>query len=432
MFTGSSTSTKSINVQIHGDTATSGTPTHEQDEVFFIELSSPSANATIEKGRATVTLVDDDQLRRPGVQFLSAVSGAVLSIGHEHAAVARSRPHRLRPTDVTVGWNMGAALHLPVSPTDTRAAAASSDIAPGAGAVQSWPHCPRRPTPGHCYSVFTHYCGGRPRPDRQDQGQAFNAAGRDRLDLRLGLGERRRRPPSAPTRSTRPTTTAWCTRCSAASRRRIVAPHLESGPVGRPTQNRSAVVPLIARAGGSSSALTAGGCTPWTRETGNLVWSRSAPFGDRAAEPRRRAGAAGRRVQGLGGNNDMLLVGTNNGGRNNFFALDPTPATTMRQLRAPADGERHRHGGRRLRGQSRVLPDHRVVRRRSMALDLGPLARPPSPGHARLEPKAWARARTARRCCATTGSIFGDSSARCFALHVGRHELRGRPPATGR
>ena len=68
--------TKLIDIEIVGDAIDEWDITRQQDDMFFIQLSKPSANATLVKSRGTITLVDDDH-RDAGVQYLSAVTDSL-------------------------------------------------------------------------------------------------------------------------------------------------------------------------------------------------------------------------------------------------------------------------------------------------------------------------------------------------------------------
>jgi hypothetical protein len=68
----------------------------EPDETFFVELSSPE-HATIERGRATVTIVDDDPVP---FRLLDAYIDARWSVHRTYTRVLRFAIHRLGGTVV--------------------------------------------------------------------------------------------------------------------------------------------------------------------------------------------------------------------------------------------------------------------------------------------------------------------------------------------
>jgi hypothetical protein len=91
--------------------------------------------------------------------------------------------------------------------------------------------------------------------------------------------------------------------------------------VGKPTQNRSAVIPVSS---GTRLLLgtDGGGVHAVDGRTGALVWSRSSAFGSALPNLGGVQAQPAALLKGFGGNNDMLLVGTNAGASNTFHALD--------------------------------------------------------------------------------------------------------------
>ena len=192
-------------------------------------------------------------------------------------------------------WKVGAACTS--LGRHGRHAAAALGKPPGAGTVQiCCTRLARRPNPVLLLGFrdlpgpVTSLRSRRSRPSRS------TPTGTHCVELRHGIRRASFRPRSAPTRST-PRTTGRRARDVRGRRRRGVAQQLEPGFVGKPTQNRSAVVPLAA-AGGCSSAPMAAACTA-RRRTGNVVWSRTLRSATGAARPGRCPGAAGRAVEGF-------------------------------------------------------------------------------------------------------------------------------------
>jgi Calx-beta domain/PQQ-like domain len=330
-----SESTKVINLQILGDTTPEWSPTLKQDEVFFIELSNPSANATIQKGRSTITLLDDDHPtvnERPGVQFLSAVSGSVSPHGPTNGQVKlqwRVPAAQAPPTNVVVRENVGPTCGFPPS-TTAGSPVVSTGTPPGAGTVQTYTHSNLALDTLHCYSVFTTYAAGDTTEIAQIKAAPFYAGGP--IVWRYHSGSVNVVPPTVggdaiytvdnlgvvhamergPLGGAWPTTPiAW-----------------NPVAVGAPTQNRSAAVPLN---GGWRLFLgtDGGGVHAIDGRSGDVIWSRSTSFGTALPNIGGTQAQPAGLFKGFGGNNDMILVGTNNGGSNAFLALDPANGLTQ-------------------------------------------------------------------------------------------------------
>ena len=164
-----------ITVRVVEDDAIEWSPTLRLDEAFFVDLGPP-VNTTIQKGRATVTLLDDDR-SEPGLQFVSAVSDGTATAGRNRLQW-RVPPAPVPPADILIAWNSGSSNC--VSPVDAQPASAqgqrliSLDGLPvGApGQTQIWAHLEQ--TVGvplvlqrrYCYSLFTIYAGPTPTTER--------------------------------------------------------------------------------------------------------------------------------------------------------------------------------------------------------------------------------------------------------------------------
>ncbi len=412
-------SVKYINtVQIVGDSVDEWSPTQQQDEVFFVELSSPSANATIAKGRATVTLVDDDRFR-PSVQFLTAVSGGNISIGMNK--LQWRIPGAQTPvTDVTVAWKVGPACTFPIATTDTAGGGSFSlGSAPGAGAVQTWLHTPGpAPNTQYCYSVFAIY-GGAPvtGPEIANiKTKTFDATGS--VAWTYATGSTSVVPPTVGLDAiyttdnegvvhamTRGTTGGgvWPSNWNPVS-------------VGKPTQNRSAVIPLngvwrllLGTDGGGVHMLDA--------KSGNIVWSRSASFGSSALPSQGGVQAPpGALLKGFGGTNDLLLVGTNNAS-NQLFALNLDTGATISSFVITGAVK----GMTTLDyAANRVYFGTTAPAATFVALDLGPLGSPAlSLSPPVWNPKAMGTGTNGAPVFRGGRVYLGDSSGQIHALHVG-------------
>jgi hypothetical protein len=166
-------------VQINGDTLGEWSPTLQQDEVFFVQLANASAGGVIDKGRGTVTLIDDDHPtvnEKPGVQFLAAVSGGTAATGQTRLQW-RVPAAQVQPIDVAIRWNTGPSCSFPSS-TTAGAGTTTGGVVAAAGAVQTWNQIPS-PTLNlqYCYSVFTIYGAGPTTEIAQVKATSFNATG---------------------------------------------------------------------------------------------------------------------------------------------------------------------------------------------------------------------------------------------------------------
>jgi hypothetical protein len=333
---------KPVGVTINGDAIDEWSPTLQQDEVFFIQLSNPSANATLGKARATITLLDDDR-PTPGVQFLTAASTGDAASG-QNTLQWRVPAAPAPPTDVLIRWNTGAGCASPANTTTPLTGAGSGQgfyvanfgyVMGAAGAPQTWPHTLLLPPfVPYCYSLFAYY-GATPSAELGIvKATPFDAtAGPLKWTYSPGCN-----PPCAAATVVPPT--VGVDAIYTVDNAGVVHAMLRGdsgGPwpgtwnpvaLGAPAQTRSPVVPtpqgwrlFVGTDGGGVHALDA--------RDGRIIWSRSAAFS--SALP--SSGGVQAPPAGLfkyfGGNNDMILVGTNGGMSNAFFALDPQTGTDI-------------------------------------------------------------------------------------------------------
>jgi hypothetical protein len=350
-FTAFTESTETILVRINGDTIDEWTlpQTYHQDEVFYVQLSNPSANAVIQKGRSTIALIDDDR-PMPGLQFLAAVAGGNATTG-QNKLLWRVPAAPIQPNDILIRWNTDAGCLPPASTTEPLAGTDAGqgffvttffNIMGGAGALQSWVHAGRQLNTQYCYSLFTYY-GGSPTGERMTvRSTPFDPTPPGREAWRYSPGCY---PPCAAA-TLAPPTVGFDAIYSVDNYGVVHA--MERGPsggawpaswnpvsLGKPTQSRSPAVPMkvvptlgdwrlfIGTDGGGMHAVDG--------LTGALVWSRSAAFSNAlpSLAGAQQAPPAGIFVN-FGGNSDRLLVGTNNGlGSNAFLQLDPYTGATL-------------------------------------------------------------------------------------------------------
>lgn len=329
-----------INLQVNADSLDEWNlaPLFMQDEVFFVQLTNPTGPAFIDKGLGTVTLLDDDRAL-PGVQYLTASSGRTGPIENRLQWRVPASPALI--TDIVVRWNTGASCTFPSTHTGGSNGASLGSVA-GPGQVQTWPHTAVTPGLPYCYSVFTMF-GGTPTAE----------AGQVKITPFDGSG-----------------TIAWTHVTSGAS---VVPPTIgldgiytvdnqgvvfavQRGPnggmlpapwnpvgVGKPSQNRSAVVPMKSVPAYSDYYLFLGtdngGVHALDAKAGTVIWSRSTAFNNALPS----AGFVQSQPAGLfksfNGLNDMLLVGTAKAGGNIFYALRPATGNDIVGFGDPAMGE---------------------------------------------------------------------------------------------
>lgn len=324
--------TKYIDVEINGDSGIEWSPTLQQDEVFFIQLSNPSANAVLDKPRSTITLWDDER-SMPGLQFLSAVNG----VAAQNTLQWRVPAAPTQPTDILVRWNQGGGC---VSPPDTVAAVTGGQFllssipmpVAGAGQTQSYAHG-GRPLVTHCYSLFTIY-GGTPTAERMTvKATPFDGTiGPLKWSYSPGCY-----PPCAAA-TLAPPSVGFDAVYSVDNYGVLHA--MQRGPtggpwpttwnplsLGKPTQSRSAVVPMRVTPTLGDWRLfvgtDAGGVHAVNGQSGRLIWSRSAAFSSALPNDGGAQAAPAGLFKHFGGNNDMILVGTNTPVPARIYALDP-------------------------------------------------------------------------------------------------------------
>ena len=343
-------STLTVVVQVIGDTTDEWDLTLQRDEVFFLQLSNPSANATILKGRGTVTLMDDDH-SQAGVQYLSAVTDSTGTGSTEgrNRLQWRIPPAPSLPSQIKVCWkSASSSCTPPTSDTDTDPGGCSVIDGPfTAGAKHLFTHdntsaikvlVPR----AYCYSVWTMYPGFT--NERAEVSvTTFNSIPGP---LKWTLTPGHYRAVSAAI-LVPPTVGAdgiysvgndgivQAMQRGASATSGLWPPAWNPVALGKPAHNRSPVVPFPSPLGSRYFVGTENGeVHAVDAKTGALVWSRAAgnPPGSRELLP----GATGVQatpallVKGFGGLNDLVLVGTATAvGDTTYFALDPATGATL-------------------------------------------------------------------------------------------------------
>jgi PQQ-like domain/Calx-beta domain len=326
-FPALSGASQNISVTINGDGGNEWSATSMQDEVFFVQLSNVSSGGAIDKGRGTVTLIDDDRLR-PGVQFLTAVSTGT-SVSGQNKLQWRIPGAQIGAINVEIAWKQGAGCTFPLSDTDTAGGGlVVVGSAAAQGAVQTFAHTGRGIGVPHCYSVFAVYASGITAEIAKVKATPIDTTGSILWSYASGAASVV--PPSIGADAIYTTDNLG-----------VVHAMKRGGTgggdwpstwnplaVGKPTQNRSAVIPVST---GSRLLLgtDGGGVHGVDGRTGTLVWSRSSAFGSALPSLGGVQAQPAALLKSFGGNNDMLLVGTNNGASNTFHALDLATGNTQ-------------------------------------------------------------------------------------------------------
>ena len=434
---------QTLSVSIVGDTTIEWNSTLQLDEVFFVDLGTPT-NATLLKSRATVTIVDDDRTL-PGLQLVSAVADGAPGHGAGPAAVAgAARAASGAPSDVLVRWNVGAELHrsrqhdrerdgrrvLPLHGPRDRREHAGRDAGRGAPQSAARPallRALRRSTP-------------RPPP-------------------------RRSGPPSWPRPSTRPPRSRWRGPTRPAGLATSVVPptvgvdavytvstdgvvhamraasRAERGPpawnpvaLGKPAHNRSPVVPLPEGSrlfvGTESGEVHAVDGT-----NGSIVWSRSAAFSCTALP---NTGGVQGTPAGLfkacGGLNDAILVGIEPDGQQHLLHARP-----RRRARSSIPTATRRWAASRAWRSSTTPATGCSSCTTSIdgtlwGLRLGPagVAEPdgPQPRWSVADPVRGS-ARTVRRSCAKRAALLRDDGRRDVRVPAVRRGRKSTPLGHG-
>jgi outer membrane protein assembly factor BamB len=325
--------TQTLSVQIVGDTTPEWSPTLQLDEVFFVDLGTPT-NATLLKSRATVTIVDDDRAL-PGLQLVSAVADGGATTGRVRLQW-RVPPAPTNPgpvSDVLVRWNVGASCTAPASAVVGVTGGEFLLFTNGGipvnapGETQVVEHL-NRPFVRHCYALFAVYPPST-------------------------LTTERATVVATPLDTTSPKPVAW-TYSAGGSATSVVPPTVGPDAVytvssdgvvhamtrgdaggqwpsawnpvglGKPAHNRSPLVPLPA---GSRLFVgtESGEVHAVDGKNGAIVWSRSALVSAGAlASSGGVQGTPAGLFKAYKGLNDVILVGSNLGvSSNTFYMLNP-------------------------------------------------------------------------------------------------------------
>jgi len=332
-------------VQIVGDTTPEWSSTLQQDEVFFVELFN-AVGATIRRGRASVTIVDDD-VSQPGAQYLSAVSDSTGGGPNDgrNRLQWRVPAAPVSPTRFNVCFKASAgACTSPLADTDIAGGGCFNVPGPfTAGSKMLFTHDSSsaiRVQVGnnYCYTVFTYY----PAVSNERAEVSVKAFDSNPGPVKWtftpghygGVAAATLMPPTVGLDGIYSVGTDGVVHAM----QRGVSGGLWPSTwnplgLGKPAHSRSAVVTFSAGArmfvgteNGEVHAVDA--------RLGTLVWSRAAGFPPGSQQLMTGATGAQAAPAGLfksfGGLNDLILVGTATAvGNTSFFALDPLTGATL-------------------------------------------------------------------------------------------------------
>jgi Calx-beta domain/PQQ-like domain len=325
--------TQTLSVGIIGDTITNEwIPTTPRDEAFFVQLGTPT-NATLLKGRATVTIIDDDRTL-PGLQFVSAVADG--SAGGGRVRLQWRVPPSTSsgaPTDVRVRWNEGSSCIAPATDTSLPVSGEfllsnpplptlPATVKP-AGETQVFEHL-GRPFVKHCYALFAIYGASTATTERAlVSATPFDAAVPNRVAWAYSTGFPDVVPPTVGEKAIYTVSTDGVVHAMGRGVGGGAWPALWN-PVGlgKPAHNRSPVVPLpygqrlfVGTEVGEVHAVDG--------EYGAIAWSRSTAF--KNTQLSNTPGVQGTPAgvfTSWGGQNDAILVGTS-ATPSTFYMLNP-------------------------------------------------------------------------------------------------------------
>jgi hypothetical protein len=316
--------TRTVTVQVHADGLV------EPDEVFYVDLSSPSG-ATLLRSRG-VGRIQDDDATHPGVIGLSILADSV----GPGATSGRNRLQWLNPagaaaaSQVHVEYNEGGSC---TSPLAVGSGSQSFDVSPLIVGRNSYPHGGRTLDRQYCYSVWIDY-GGTYSPRVSLSARPFDSTPPGKVLWKLSTGTTLMAAPTvgvdAVVAVSNDMSVQALERDPASGTGGLWPGSWKPISLGSIAQHRLPVVPL----GGGSRAFIAtqdGRIHAIDTASGNLIWSTLLPEGAAMGAP---AGI----FTAFGGAYDYVLVGTSAGTNNHIYALDPNTGAVIDAFPGPTDG----------------------------------------------------------------------------------------------
>lgn len=332
-----------ITVRIIADTTPEWSSTLQQDEVFFVDLGMPTVGG-IQKGRGTVTIVDDD-VSQPGVQFLSAVTdstGPAAGDGRNRLQW-RVPAGQTLPSQIVIAWTSGPTSCVPPTSDTAGEAPGPVNLAPlAAGSRQTWTHDfsngPVQVPRVYCYTVFVRYPALSGERAHVVTKTFDSTTGSRKWTYTAGYygGSAAGNvvPPTVGADGIYSVGTDGVVHAMQRGDAGGTWPPLWNPlALGKPAHNRSPVVSVQAGISRLFVGTESGEVHAVDARQGTLAWSRSQLFGTTQLMPSFSTGVqaipAGL-FKAYGGQNDLLLVGTATAaGSTKFFALNPANGATI-------------------------------------------------------------------------------------------------------
>jgi hypothetical protein len=316
--------TQTVTVQVHADTLV------EPDEVFYVDLSSPSG-ATIVRSRGVGMIQDDDALY-PGVIGLSILADSVGS----GATDGRNRLQWVTPAapvtaiQAYIKYNQGGSCTPPL----TRATGSGPILCPVSVGRSSCPHTGLTLGQQYCYTVWLDYGGGNYSAGVSLSARPFDSTPPSKVLWKLSTGMTLMAAPTvgldAVIAVSNDMSVQALQRDPTSGTGGLWPASWTPVELGSIAQHRLPVVPL----GGGSRAFVAtqdGRIHAIDTASGNLIWSTLLPEGAATGAP---AGI----FAAFSGPYDYVLVGTSAGSNNHFYALHPDTGAVIDVFPGPSDG----------------------------------------------------------------------------------------------
>jgi hypothetical protein len=320
---------QTVTVQVHADTLVEPDP----DEVFYVDLSSPSG-ATIVRPRG-VGRIQDDDAPYPGVIGLSILADSVGSGANQ----GRNRLQWFTPTAAAganqthIEYNEGSSCSSPLS---IGSGTGVIDLSPVTLGQNGYPHTGRTLGWQYCYSLWLDYGGGNYSPRVSLSARPFDSTPlSSRVRWKLSTGMTLMAAPTvgvdAVIAVSNDMSVQALQRDPATGTGGLWPGSWKPVRLGSVAQHRPPVVPLT----GGSRAFVAtqdGRIHAMDTANGTLIWSTQLPEADARGAP---AGI----FTAHGGDYDYVLVGTSSASlADHFYALDPGTGAVIDAFPGPADG----------------------------------------------------------------------------------------------
>jgi hypothetical protein len=315
---------QTVTVQVQADTLV------EPDEVFYVDLTSPSGT-TIVRSRA-VGRIQDDDAPYPGVIGFSILADSVGSGANQ----GRNRLQWVTPaapvtaTSARIEYNLGGSCPTTVG-SGTLVATPSVSVGPN-----SYPHTGLTLGQQYCYTVWLFYGGSTYSSGASLSARPFDStpSPTNKIRWKLSTGMTLMAAPTvgedAVIAVSNDMSVQALQRDPASGTGGLWPASWTPVQLGSLAQHRLPVVPL---AGGSRAFIATqdGRIHAIDTANGNLIWSTQLPEGDTRGAP---AGI----FTAFGGAYDYVLVGTSSSSlADHFYALDPGTGAVIDAFPGPAD-----------------------------------------------------------------------------------------------